>query len=160
MARWGLHYFCIVEERHIPLQFSAAMPYEQMSKEAILSTAWIGYGDDGILRIRILEDAVVDIEGIKLQYKTIERLTGLKKVPVLLDARANFSSTRDTYEFLAQHASHRIATAVLTRNPFSKAVVNTYITVFRPVSPYKLFTDEQKAIEWLMQMVKNEQAGK
>lgn len=124
-----------------------------MSKEAILSTVWMGYGDDGILRIRMLENAYIDLDNIKLQYSTIQRLAGNKRLPVLLDARASFTTSKDAYEYLSQESAKRIATAVLTTNPLSKAVINTYVTVFRPASPYKMFTDEEKAIEWLKEMV-------
>lgn len=124
-----------------------------MSKEAILSTVWMGYGDDGILRIRMLENAYIDLDNIKLQYRTIQRLAGNKRLPVLLDARASFTTSKDAYEYLSQESAKRIATAVLTTNPLSKAVINTYVTVFRPASPYKMFTDEEKAIEWLKEMV-------
>lgn len=127
-----------------------------MSKEAILSTVWMGYGDDGILRIRMLENAYIDLNNIKLQYSTIQRLAGNKRLPVLLDARASFTTSKDAYEYLSQESAKRIATAVLTTNPLSRAVINTYVTVFRPASPYKMFTDEQKAIKWLKEMAEKD----
>jgi hypothetical protein len=128
-----------------------------MIKEAILSTVWMGYGDDGILRIRMLENALVDLDNIRLQYETIARLVGDKRVPVLLDARADFNTTREAQEYLAMKSDGRIATAVLTNNPVSRALINTYITVFRPVSPYKMFTEEDKAVGWLKEMLEKEE---
>lgn len=125
-----------------------------MIKEAILSTVWMGYGDDGILRIRMIEGAYVDLDNIKLQYSTIQRLVGDQRVAVLLDARAKFTTSKDAYEYLSQQSGHRIATAVITTNSFSKAVINTYITVFKPASPYKMFTSEDLAIEWLKEMIR------
>lgn len=135
-------------------------PICMMIKEAILSTMWMGYGEDGILRVRMVEDAVFDLEDAKLQFNTIRRLVGEKRVPVLLDARKPFTTTKDAHEYLAQQSGHRIATAVITTNMISKTIINTYITVFRPASPYKMFTDETEALEWLKAQMTKENSKK
>jgi hypothetical protein len=129
----------------------------KMIKEAILPSVWMGYGDDGIIRIRMQENAYVDLENVKLQYKTIEHLAGNRRIAVLLDARAKFTTTKDAYQYLTQRSQERIGTAVLTSNPFSRAFINTYITVFKPVSPYRLFLDEEKALEWLRELLRLEE---
>lgn len=121
---------------------------------------WMGYSEDGILRVRMVEGAFFDLEDARLQFNTIRRLVGEKRVPVLLDARSSFTTTKDAHEFLAQHSGHRIATAVITKNAISKTIINTYITVFRPASPYKMFTDEKEAEDWLKEQMAKENSKK
>ena len=124
----------------------------RMAKDAILSTVWISYGDDGILRLKMQEGAHVDLENIKLQHQMFRQLAGDEKLLVLIDGRASFTTSKEAYAYLSENSNMRIATAVLTSNPISRAMINTYITVFRPSSPYRLFTNEAKAVEWLKEM--------
>lgn len=121
-----------------------------MAKEAVLQTVWLGLGEDGILRIRILENATITFEQAKLQEQTIHRLIGDSRVPVLIDAREPYSWEKEAQQYIADHAaSYRIATAVITNNPVSRLITNTYVSIFKPSYPVKLFTEESKAIEWL-----------
>lgn len=120
-----------------------------INKEAIISVAWLGLGEDGILRVRIVEGAHIDRDMARLHYETMMRLTEGKTVPVLIDARADFSFDKEAYDFGSKHTAHRVATAVLVRNVWSKAMTNAYLTFFKPVSPHKLFTNEADAIAWL-----------
>ena len=145
-------------DSHIPPRKKSEQLSGKMIKEAILSTMWMGYGEDGILRIRMIEGASVEVDDIKLQYETIKRLTDKKRLAFLLDARANFTTSKAAHEYLVQQSADRIATAVITSNSISKAIVNTYITVFKPASPYKMFTNEEAAIKWLKEQMAKENA--
>jgi len=131
-----------------------------MIKEAILSTVWMGYGDDEIMRIRVKENAHIDPENVRLQYKTIHHLAGTTHLAVMLDVRANFTTTKEAQTMLAEMSKDRIATAVITNNPVSRALINTYISVFKPASPYKLFSEESKALDWLKEMKNKAQSKK
>lgn len=123
-----------------------------MAKEAVLETVTMTYGDDGILRIRINEGAVIGLDQAKLQYETIHRLCGDTRLPVLVDARSNHTVTKEAQEYGAAKASGRIATAVLNGNPFAKVSLNVFLSIFRPASTFRVFSDEEKAIEWLKEM--------
>ena len=120
-----------------------------MSKEAVLETVVMSYGEDGILRIKINEGAVLGLSQVKLQMETIRRICGDKKIPVMVDARLNHTTTTEAKEYAAQNVGNRIATAVVSSNPINNISVNLYITLFRPVTPYKLFANEEKALGWL-----------
>ena len=41
------------------------------------------------------------------------------------------------------------ATALLTNSPVSRVIGNFFMGLNKPISPTKLFTDPQRAIEWL-----------
>lgn len=125
-----------------------------MAKEAVLETVLMTYGDDGILRIRINEGADITLAQAKLQLDTIRRLCGDKKVPMLVDARANYTTSREAHEFSAQQEGIRLATAVISSNQFTKMSLNLYLSIFKPSTPYKLFTNEQDALVWLREQVR------
>lgn len=125
-----------------------------MAKEAVLETVLMSYGDDGILRIRINEGAELTLAQAKLQLETIKRLCGNSKVPILVDARANYTITKEAQEFSSQQEAIRIATAVLSANQFTKVSLNFYLSIFKPATPYRLFSNEEEAIAWLKDQVR------
>ena len=122
-----------------------------MAKEAVLETVTMSYGEDGILLIRIEEGAAIGIRQAKLQFETIRRLCGDGKILVLIDASANHTVTKEAQEYAANNVGNRIATAVINPNPFSKISLNIYLTIFRPQTPYKMFSNEEDAREWLLE---------
>ena len=125
-----------------------------MAKEAVIETAVMIYGDDGILRIRINEGAHIDLAQAKLTRETIRRLCGETKIPVLVDATVRYTITKEAEEFGAQNANNRIATAVISSNPFGKISLNIFLAIFKPSTTFKFFMNEEKAVEWLNEQVK------
>jgi hypothetical protein len=126
-----------------------------MSKEAVLETVTMSYGDDGILRIKINEGAVMGLPQAKLQFETIRRLCGEGKILVLIDATASHTVTKEAQEYAAQNVGNRIATAVINPNPFSKISLNLFLRIFRPTTPYRMFSNEENASAWLKEQRNN-----
>ena len=124
-----------------------------MAKEALLSHAWMGFADDGIVRIRIFPNVNIDLEQIKAQHECIRHLAGAHAVAVMVDARADFTISREAQEYSAQQSHFRIATAIISNNSVTRVLTNTYVKIFRPVSPIKIFDCEEKATQWLLQMI-------
>lgn len=143
---------------HIPVKIRTRS--RKMAKEALLSTAAMSYGDDGILRIRILANATIGIEQVKLQYEYTRHLCGTGNVPVLVDARHTFSITREAQQYSAQQSAGRIATAVVTNNPVTRILTNTYVKIFKPASPVKMFSGEEEAVMWLKEKLAKSQNPK
>lgn len=135
-------------------QISHPPRIKRMAKEAVLETVLMTYGDDGILRIKINEGAHMTLAQAKLQLETIRRLCGNKRVPILVDARVNYSTTKEAHEFSAQHEEIRLATAVISSNNFTKVSLNLYLSIFKPSTPYKLFSKEQEALAWLNEQIR------
>lgn len=120
-----------------------------MAKEAVLETVLMTYGDDGILRIRINEGAVIGLSQAKLQFETIRRLCGDVKIAVLVDATLNHTVTKEAQAYAAQNVDNRIATAVINPNPFAKITLNIFLSIFKPATPFRTFTKEESALMWL-----------
>lgn len=124
-----------------------------MAKEAVLETVLMTYGDDGILRIRINEGAVIGLSQAKLQFETIRRLCGDGKILVLVDATQSHTITKEAQEYAAQNVGNRIATAVVNPNSISKITLNLFLKIFKPASPFKSFTNEANALKWLKEKI-------
>lgn len=124
-----------------------------MAKEAVLETVFMTYGDDGILRIRINDGAVIGIAQAKLQFEMIERLCGENKIAVLVDGSASHTITKEAQEFAANNVGNRIATAVVNPNPFSKLTLNLFLGIFRPATPFRMFSNEANAMKWLKEKI-------
>ncbi len=124
-----------------------------MAKETLLQSMWLGYGDDRILRVRILEGVTVDLQQAKLMNEAMLRLSDEEKFLVMIDARASYSWDKDAQEFIALNSDFRIATAVITSNPVTRLLTNSFVFIFKPVYPIKIFLEEEKAVEWLKEFL-------
>lgn len=125
-----------------------------MAKETLLQSCWIGYGEDKIIRMRIFEDTTIDLGQARLINESIRRLAvGENLIPVMIDARATYSWDKDAQEYIAQNSGFRLATALITNNPVSRVLTNSYSKIFKPNYPLRIFSNEEKAIAWLKEMM-------
>ncbi len=120
-------------------------------KEAIITLR-----NDGVIQITYKKGVVIDID---LQNRIAAIFNELCKdgkrpflfnafdgVSVTPEARANAIKMEKTFP--------AIATAVLADTLAYKLIANFYLKVNRPQSPYRVFTEMEKAIEWLQSFVK------
>ena len=88
----------------------------------------------------------------KMVEKRIESFNGVA-MPVYVDIRnlSTIDSPSRKY-FASKEAGHLIrAGAIYLNSPIAKWVGNVFMLVDKPITPARLFTDENKAIEWLQQ---------
>ena len=73
------------------------------------------------------------------------------KTRVLIDMRAIKSISRDAREYYANErtASIQRATALVIESPVSRVIANFFMGLNRPLTPTRMFTDVDEAIEWL-----------
>ena len=107
--------------------------------------------DDGILRIKLKEGAVITLEKIKEHLKASSDLLGEKKVLTLIDGSAQFTMAEEANEYLAskEGAKNRIAAAFVTNSYLNRVWINLYVQFNKPLTPTKMFMSEAKAIAWL-----------
>ena len=114
----------------------------------------MGYGEDKIIRMRIFEGITIDLKQARLINESMRRLAGDESlIPVLIDARATYSWDKDAQEYIAQNSGFRLATALITNNPVSRLLSNSYSKIFKPDYPLRVFSGEEKAIAWLKEMI-------
>jgi hypothetical protein len=129
-------------------------------KKITTRTAEIVLGDDGIVRKKMFDDLEIDIDDSIENCKAMLALTQNSPSLVLTDWRdIALRITREAREYYAgpEISQHRVAEALLINSMAARLTANFYLKVNKPVTPTRLFTDEQKAIEWLRTFPRTEE---
>lgn len=103
--------------------------------------------DDGIIRFRVTPGATVDAVAAEQCVKGAAELAGDKLHLLLIDMRGLNSITQE-----ARHVYNdgpASAVALLIGSPVSRVIGSFFLGLNKPDYPLKLFTSEDKAIEWL-----------
>ncbi len=84
-------------------------------------------------------------------YERVRNRVGKEKIRVLVDMRAIKGVSRDAREYYANErtASIQRATALVIKSPLSRVIANFFMGLNRPLTPTRMFTDVDEAIEWL-----------
>lgn len=106
---------------------------------------------EGILRIKVIEGAHIDLPSLKEDGAVNMALTNNKKALALYDSRAFFTIEPEAREYLRSGIVDptRIATAVLTDRLATRLLVNFFVRFNKPKTPMKMFTCEIQALKWL-----------
>ena len=89
-------------------------------------------------------------ENIDAQARIRDAL-GKKMTRVLIDMRETTRMSREARGHYAgeRTASIQRATALLVASPLSATIANFFMGLNKPLSPTRLFTNEDEAIDWL-----------
>ncbi len=107
--------------------------------------------ENGILRCQLFPNSEISLEFAKQIVEETLKLCKGKNVPILGDlSKAKFIS-KESREYLSGDEAMKAASSLanITRTPFSKVIGNFLIGLNKPPYPVRLFTSEEKAIEWL-----------
>jgi hypothetical protein len=118
----------------------------------ITRTAEITYeANTRILKLKILEGAEIELEDALQNHEASKILTKGDKFLVLVDARVSVSVSREARAYAAapKEDDGSIASAFIITSTANKLIGNFYINVNKPEVPTKIFSTEEKAIEWL-----------
>ena len=117
-------------------------------------TAEISYNPiSRIVTMRILDDADIELADALQNHEAVKMLTKTDRYLVLVDGRVNLSVSRDARAFSAEARESCIATAFLITSTANKLIGNFYINFNRPSIPTRIFSTEEKAIEWLQELL-------
>ncbi|MFI5163876.1 MAG: hypothetical protein ACHQHP_01370 [Bacteroidia bacterium] len=105
----------------------------------------------GILHVKYLEGAVVDMPAITQSNAENKKLLNNNKELVLCDARVFFTITPDAKKYAKKEIMNkeRLATAVITNKGFVRLVVNFAVQFSKLKSSVKMFSNEKEALKWL-----------
>jgi hypothetical protein len=122
-----------------------------MNKIIETSTAQISLLKDNIVKMQFKQDIEASIEDIKQNHQAAQTLTKGKKHLVLLDVRGFAIGSDKAKAFCASRnpVPYRIAVAALVDSLAVRLRCNAFIKFNKPVVPTRLFSQEQKAIDWL-----------
>ena len=120
-------------------------------------TAEIFLYDNSILVVRFIEGiGDIDLQEAKAQFDAGFKLTGGKKIPVLVDVRPSFHSlTKEAKEFAAKN-DMKTAEAILVNSLHQRLIGTFFLKLVSSFSshPTKIFNNENEALKWLNSFVK------
>jgi hypothetical protein len=116
-------------------------------------TADIHLSGEGLVIVRIHDDAHQLLEDAKMNLATALAETAGRRRPLLVDIRTAQPLDADARHHYSGQTlvDGFLALALLVDgSPFGRMMGNVYLRVARPGIPTQLFTDEQRAVEWLI----------
>lgn len=124
----------------------------QVAIENEFAKFWI---DRGIMHFVYKEALVVDLQAAKKIVEDRIRCQDNIPYPAFADCRGLKEINREARNYLAKEGSNLIvACALLSDSVVHKTMANFYLTLNKPSTPTKLFTDKNDALVWLQQYVK------
>jgi hypothetical protein len=103
-----------------------------------------------ILRMKLMEDASIEVEDAVQNYEAAASLTNGEKHLLLVDAQANVYVSKETRIYSAQTKPNSpLAMALIVNSTANRLIGNFYINFNKPKVPTKLFPTEEKALKWL-----------
>ena len=111
---------------------------------------------EGILSIRFVENAIVDVEDVIYIYcYGIQKSQG-KPYCVLFDSSSHHEFTEEAIVYFAgsRHLNNVIAMAYISKNLISKIRLNLLLIFEKPPVKPKIFVEENQGYQWLRQQVK------
>lgn len=114
---------------------------------------------DGILEGRYADFAVIDLNAAIKTVEQRKRATNYIAAPVLIDGRKLKSIDKQARDYFASDEGSDLLTAaaLLADSAFTKHIGNFFlrISLKKRKIPIQLFTDREKAIDWLRQFRKD-----
>jgi hypothetical protein len=106
--------------------------------------------NERLLHMTILEGAEIELENAIENYEAAYTLTRATKHLLLVDAKANVYISKEARAYSAElKPNSPIAMAIIVTSTANRLIGNFYINFNKPKVPTKLFSTEEKALEWL-----------
>lgn len=125
-------------------------------KEINLPEASIALREDGIVHVHYHKDTVLDIPLQLRMLDAFNELTETKLTPFLFTASDGVNVTPEARDnaIKTEENTPCYGTAVIVANTAYLLIANFYLRVNKPKRPYRVFKNEEAAIEWLKTFVK------
>jgi hypothetical protein len=135
---------------------------EKKMKSEVVETkgARLWLDDDGIFRSVTNSNSEITLELAREHLEIHIKITGRQKTPVLTDIRAIKSITREARIYLSGEEAEEVhaALGILIGSQVSKVIGNFFFGLNKPKFPTKMFTSEEKALDWLKGFINNEES--
>lgn len=106
---------------------------------------------DGIAFLKVKGNVEIDIENVKQIAGAMEKLGSGKKFPLLIIADEYTIPTPEARAYIATPESDPFASAeaYVLQSLSQKLVGNVFLNFNKPARPTRIFSSEEKAVEWL-----------
>lgn len=129
----------------------------QILKVAETSVTTMKLRSDGVVHVHMKDNIVFDVtEQLEHLYACVEFVNGIKH-PFMFTAGDYVSVTKEARENAKslEPISPMYAIALVVNNLAYKLIAEFYQKIHKPSQPTKIFSNEEKAIEWLINFPKN-----
>lgn len=111
--------------------------------------------EPGILENNILAGKHIDVEDIQNIREANLKLSGGKQYVVLVSTGGLSTISKEAMQLISakDYSDKAIAKALLIENLGHRLVGNFYLKVIKPAMKTKIFTDREKALEWLREVI-------
>jgi len=105
--------------------------------------------DDGIL-ISYSKSILRTVENIAANVELVKKITGNKKVPLLIYLKSSPVPDKETRKFSTEQLPQIYTAMAMVSKPGLAQLIMKILFKFQiPPIPMKSFTDDEKAMEWL-----------
>lgn len=111
---------------------------------------------EGICLTRVAKGVDVGLEEARWNTQKVIELSGSSCPPLLVDIRFIRSISKEARDHFSMkgRTANVSAIALLIHSPVSRVIGNFYLGLSKPTVPTRLFTEEEKAKEWLRELKK------
>jgi hypothetical protein len=116
-------------------------------------TAAIHLDEDGLVIVKIRDNAYQSLEDAKANLATAISATAGRRRPLLIDIRTAQpldADARHHYSGQTLVDGFSALALLVESSHFGRMMGNVYLRVARPGVPTRLFTEERRALEWLI----------
>lgn len=107
---------------------------------------------NGIMNVIFKENLLIELNDIKDVVSWVGEIANGRKFINLMEGADNTDLDTEVRSFAASSEENKytIADAMVISNQAQRIVTNFYLKVNKPYKPTKIFTDRDKAIDWLL----------
>ena len=116
-------------------------------------TAVIHLNEKGLVIVKIRDNAYQSLDDAKTNLATAVSATSGRRRPLLIDIRTAQpldAAARHHYSGQTLVDGFSALALLVESSPFGRMMGNVYLRIARPGIPTQLFTDEPRAVEWLI----------
>lgn len=119
-------------------------------------TAIVTLEKEGFVRMTMLESALLELEDMIANHKAEQTVADGKPHVILIDTRGNSMSSDEARKFSSgeEPTKYRLAVALLFNGLAGRIGANSLINIYQPKVRTEKFIDEQEAIQWLENILK------
>jgi hypothetical protein len=134
---------------------------EKITRLIEVQEAIVGMRTDGIVHVYYKAGTEITIELQDKMLQIFNDITGNKKCPFIFQAAEGCTVNREARDnaIAMEHKTPLKATVVFVSNLAHKMISEFYYKFNKPRQPYKVSTDFEEGIEWLLQVDRETEAA-
>jgi hypothetical protein len=108
--------------------------------------------EDGVLQIDLFPNTDVYVQHVRQMVEAGSIIANGVPHPVIMFLGEFSTFNKDAREFSADPTKEIMSTAIayVTTNLANRLIVNFFLTINKPVKPFKMFRTEEAALKWLL----------